>query len=91
MLHRFVIERDIPGAGAMDGEQLVQTVTKSNGVLQDLGPGIQWDHSYVANDKIYCVYVAKDEDIVREHAKLSGFPADRISEIRRVIDPTYTA
>ena len=87
-LRKFVIERDIPGAGSLDREQLRGAAAKSNGVLRELGPDIQWVESYVAADKTFCVYLAKDEAIIHEHAKRSGFPANKITEVRRMIDPT---
>ncbi len=85
---KYVIERDIPGAGSMTAEQLQGISQKSCSVLQNLGPSIQWVHSYVTGDKIYCVYIAPNEEVIREHAKRGGFPANRISEIKNVIDPT---
>jgi hypothetical protein len=87
-MRRFIIERDIPKIGSADREALRGAAQKSNKVLAELAPDIQWDHSYVAGDKTFCVYLAKDEAVVREHAKRSGFPATRITEIRRLIDPT---
>jgi hypothetical protein len=87
-LQRFVIEREIPGAGNMTAEQLRQAAIKSNKVLHDLGPDIQWVHSYVAGDKIYCVYNAPSEALIRSHAERSGFPANRITPVAAVIDPT---
>lgn len=85
---RFVIEREIPGASKMTAEQLRDAAQKSNSVLRDLGPDIQWVHSYVAGDKIYCVYNAPSEALIREHAAKSGFPANRITPVAAVIDPT---
>ena len=85
---KFVIERDIPGAGKLSPLQLQAISQKSCGVLQAMGPRIQWVQSYVTDDRIYCVYIAPDEDTVREHARQGGFPANRISQIRSVIDPT---
>jgi hypothetical protein len=85
---RFVIERDIPGASKMTPEQLRDAAAKSNSVLRDLGPDIQWVQSYVAGDKIYCVYNAPSEELIREHARKSGFPANRITPVAAVIDPT---
>jgi hypothetical protein len=85
---RFVIERDIPGVGQLPPEQLQAISQKSCGVIRGMGPKIQWVHSYVTDDKIYCVYIAPDEGTVREHAQLGGFPANRISQVRAVIDPT---
>jgi len=85
---RFIIERDIPGASKMTPEQLSAAAKKSNGVLHDLGPDIQWVQSYVAGDKIYCVYNATSEALIRDHAEKSGFPANRITPVVAVIDPT---
>jgi hypothetical protein len=85
---KFVIEREIPGAGKLSPQQLQAISQKSCGVLKELGPQIQWLHSYVTDDKIYCVYIAPDEVTVRKHAQQGGFPANRVSEIRTVIDPT---
>jgi hypothetical protein len=85
---RFVIERDIPGASQMTPAQLRDAAQKSNSVLRDLGPDIQWVQSYVAGDKIYCVYNAPSEALIREHAARSGFPANRITPVAAVIDPT---
>ena len=85
---KYVIEREIPGAGDLTAEQLQAISQKSCGVLREMGPQIQWLHSYVTDDKIYCVYIAQNEDLVREHAKKGGFPANKVSEVREVIDPT---
>jgi len=85
---KYVIEREVPGAGSLSAEQLKGISQKSCGVLQKLGPQIQWVHSYVTGDKIYCVYIAPSEALIREHAKQGGFPANRISEVKQVIDPT---
>jgi hypothetical protein len=85
---RFLIERDIPGASKMTSEQLRDAARLSNKVLHDLGPDIQWVQSYVAGDKIYCVYNAPSEALIREHALKSGFPANRITPVSAVIDPT---
>ena len=85
---KFVIEREIEGVGKLPKEQLQAISQKSCGVLHNLGPQIQWIHSYVTDDKIYCVYIAPDEETVRQHAQQGGFPANRISEVRAVIDPT---
>lgn len=85
---KFVIERDIPEAGKMSPQQLQAISQKSCGVLRDMGPQIQWVQSYVTDDKIYCVYIAPDEKAVREHAQRGGFPANRISQVRSMIDPT---
>ncbi|WP_031430811.1 DUF4242 domain-containing protein [Methylomicrobium agile] len=85
---KYIIERDIPNAGALTPEQLQGISEKSCGVLRSMGPQIQWVQSYVTDDKVYCVYIAPDEASVREHAEKGGFPANRISEVRTVIDPT---
>jgi hypothetical protein len=85
---KFVIEREIPGAGKLSQAELKSISQKSCGVLSSLGPSVQWVHSYVTDDKIYCVYNAKDESLIRRHAELGGFPANRISRIMTVIDPT---
>ena len=85
---KFVIEREIPGAGKLTSEQLKAISQKSCGVLRELGPEIQWIHSYVTGDKIYCVYIAPNEDIVRQHAQMGGFPANNIAQVATVIDPT---
>jgi hypothetical protein len=85
---KYVIEREIPGAGKLTPEQLQAVSQTSCGVLKKLGPQIQWVHSYVTDDKVYCVYIAPDEALIREHAKQGGFPANRISEVREIIDPT---
>ncbi|MDT7543331.1 MAG: hypothetical protein QOE33_3235 [Acidobacteriota bacterium] len=85
---KFLIEREIPGAGALSAEQLQAISQKSCSVLQNLGPQIQWQQSYVTGDKIYCVYIAPNEEMIREHAAQGGFPANRVSEIKSVIDPT---
>jgi hypothetical protein len=85
---KFVIEREIPGAGAMSPQQLQGVAEKSCSVLRNLGPQIQWVHSYVTDNKIYCVYIAPSEDMIREHAKQGGFPANRISQVKNIIDPT---
>ena len=85
---KYVIERDIPGAGKLTTAELQGIAQKSCGVLQGLGPKIQWVESYVTDDKIYCVYIAPNEEMVREHARQGGFPANRVSEVRSVISPT---
>ena len=85
---KYVIERELPGAGKLSVEDLRAIAQKSCAVLQKLGTDIQWVQSYTTDDKIYCIYIARDEQLVREHAKLGGFPANRISEIRTIIDPT---
>ena len=85
---KFVIERNIPGAGRLTPAELQSISATSCGVLRELGPSIQWVHSYVTDDKICCVYNAPDEAKVREHARLGGFPADSVAQVRRIIDPT---
>lgn len=85
---KFVIEREIPGAGSMSPEELHGVAEKSCEVLRNLGPRIQWVHSYVTDNKIYCIYIAPNEEMVREHARLGGFPANKVSQIRSIIDPT---
>lgn len=87
-MKRFVIERDIPSVGSLDREQLREAAKGSNAALRQLGPDIQWIESFVAGDKTFCIYLAKDEEIIRRHAEISGFPATKITEIRKVIDPT---
>jgi len=87
-LRKFIIEREIPAVGTFEREQLREVAKTSNAALAELGPDIQWVQSYVADDKTFCVYLAKDEAVIRRHAEISGFPASRITEIRRVIDPT---
>jgi hypothetical protein len=85
---KFVIERDLPGAGKLPAQKLQEVAQKSNSVLQELGPQIQWLESYVTDDKLYCVYIAPNEDLIREHARRGGFPAGKISKISTVIDPS---
>jgi hypothetical protein len=85
---RFVIERDIPKAGTLSADQLKAISQASCGVLREMGPQIQWVQSFVTDDKIYCIYIAPGEDVVREHAQKGGFPANRVAEVRSVIDPT---
>ena len=85
---KYVIEREIPGAGALTPEQLQAISQKSCGVLQNMGPQIQWVQSYVTPDKIYCIYIAPNAEMIKEHAKQGGFPANRISEVKTMIDPT---
>ncbi len=84
---KYVIEREIPGAGNLSDAELRAISQKSVEVLRGMGPQIQWLHSYVTGDKVYCVYLAPDEDTIREHARRGGFPANRISAVRRLIDP----
>lgn len=90
-MKRYVIEREIPGVGTLEREQLRQAAQKSNSVLHDLGPDIQWVQSYATADKLFCIYLAKNEALIRKHAEISGFPANKITEVRRVIDPTTAA
>lgn len=85
---KYVIEREIPGVGDSTADALQAVSQTSCSVLRDLGPQIQWVHSYVTGDKIYCVYIAPNEDLIREHATRGGFPANKISEIKSIIDPT---
>ena len=85
---KYVIEREIPNVGDLTQEQMLGVAQKSCSVLKNLGPQVQWLESYVTQDKIYCVYIAPNEAMVREHAKQGGFPANRVSEVKRIIDPT---
>lgn len=85
---KYVIEREIPGAGQLSQEQLKAISQASCGVLSNMGPQIQWVHSYVTGDKIYCVYIAPNEEMVREHARQGGFPANAVNEVANIIDPT---
>lgn len=85
---KYVIEREIPGAGKLSAQELQAISQKSCGVLNGLGPQIQWVQSYVTGDKVYCVYIAPNEEMVREHARQGGFPANRVSEVASMIDPT---
>ncbi|HVX65752.1 MAG TPA: DUF4242 domain-containing protein [Bryobacteraceae bacterium] len=84
---KFVIERDIPGVGKLSLDELRNVSQKSCSVLRELGPQVQWIHSYVTDDKMYCIYLAPDEAAVREHARRGGFPANRISQVRSIVDP----
>ncbi len=86
-MQQYVIERVVPGAGSLSEEELRELSLRSLDVLDELGPQIQWLHSYVTEDKVYCVYLAPDTDIIREHARRVGLPADRIAAVRRLIDP----
>ena len=88
MLRKFIIERDIPNVGTLERDQLREAAAKSNSMLRQLSPDIQWLESYVAENKTFCVYLAKDEAIIRKHAEMSGFPASKVTEVRKVIDPT---
>ena len=85
---KYVIERELPGAGDLSPEELQAISQKSCGVLEEMGPRIQWVHSYVTDNKVYCVYVAPNEEMVREHAQKGGFPANVVARVARVIDPT---
>jgi len=85
---KYVIERELPGAGKLTTGELQAISQKSCGVLRELGPEIQWVHSYVTDDKIYCVYIAPNPEAIREHAQRGGFPANAISEVKKMIDPT---
>jgi hypothetical protein len=85
---KYVIERELEGAGDLSPEALKGVAQTSCGVLREMGPEISWVHSYVTDDKVYCVYIAPDEETIREHAQRGGFPADRISQVRATIDPT---
>jgi hypothetical protein len=87
VMPQFVIEREVPGVGKLSDAQVKELAQTSVGVLKEMGPEIKWLHSYVTGDKIYCVYLAPDEETVREHARRGGFPANRVSAVRRLIDP----
>jgi hypothetical protein len=87
-LRKFIIERDIPKVGSLEREQLRGAAAKSNHVLNQLAPDIQWVESYVADNKTFCVYLAKDEAVIRKHADMSGFPAIQVTKVKRMIDPT---
>lgn len=90
-MRKFIIEREIPAVGSFEREQLKEAAQKSNQVLKQLGADIQWVESFVAGEKTFCVYLAKDEAIIRKHSELSGFPANKITEVRKMIDPTTAA
>jgi hypothetical protein len=85
---KYVIERELPGAGKLSKAELKAISEKSNGILSDLGPTIQWIQSYVVDDKIYCIYIAPNTEIIKKHADCGGFPVNKISQVRAVIDPT---
>jgi hypothetical protein len=87
-MQRFVIERSVPGADQLTATQLHDMSAKSCDVLRSMGKGIQWEHSYVAGDKVYCVYLAESPDLLKRHAELGGFPIDRVSRVSAIIDPT---
>jgi hypothetical protein len=84
---KYVIEREIPGIGSRSPEEFKAIAQKSNAIMEEMGPGIQWGHSYVVGDKIFCVFIAKDEETIREHARKGGFPCNTISEIATMMDP----
>ncbi len=86
-MHRYVIERELTGVGSFSPDQIRDAAKASNAALSQIGRGIQWEHSYVTADRIYCVYLAENEQLVREHAKRAGVPATIVSEVKRVIDP----
>jgi len=90
-MKKYVIERDIPGVGKLTQQETKGAAATSNAALSKLAPRVQWVHSYVAQDKTFCVYLAEDESAIHDHARLSGFPASRITEVARVIDPTTAA
>ena len=90
-MKKYLIERDIPGVGKLTADELKGAAATSNAALAKLGPRVQWQQSFVAGDKTFCVYLAEDEAVIHEHAKLSGFPANKITEIAGVIDPTTAA
>ena len=85
---KYLIEREVPGAGKLSADELREISAKSNGVLSHLGPDVRWLQSFVTEDKLYCVYVAPDEDIILEHARCGGFPADKVTKVSAVIDPS---
>jgi Protein of unknown function (DUF4242) len=87
-MRKFVIEREIPGIGGADSNQVRDIARKSNGIVETLGGDLEWLESYIAGDKVYCVYLAKDEAVIRKHAEKGGFPANRIAEVKRMMDPT---
>lgn len=87
-MRKYVIERTVPGAGQMTAEELQGIASQSNGVLRDLGPDVQWVHSYVVDDKLFCVYNASGPEIIREHGRCGGFPVDAIHAVEALIDPT---
>ena len=90
-MRRYIIERDIPKIGSLERDQLREAAKTSNAALAQLGPDVQWVESFVAADKTFCVYLARDETIIRRHAEISGFPANRITEVRGMIDPTTSS
>ena len=90
-MKKYMVEREIPKVGTLEGEQLRQAAAKSNQVLGQLGPDIQWSQSFLTDDKMFCVYLAKNEEVINKHAELSGFPATKVTEVGTVIDPTTAA
>lgn len=90
-MKKFVIERDIPGVERLNRDELKGAAATSNGALSQLAPKVQWVHSYVTKDKTFCIYLAESEAVIQEHAKLSGFPANKVTEVTGVIDPTTAA
>ena len=90
-MRKFIIERELPAIGSAERQALREAAQKSNATLKELGPDIQWVESYVADNKTFCVYLAKDEAIIRKHAEISGFPATKITEVKKMIDPTTAA
>jgi hypothetical protein len=86
---RYIIERDVPGIGGLNADEKKGAAAKSNAALAQLAPRVQWDHSYLAGDKTFCVYLAEDEAAIHEHSKLSGFPANKVTVIKGMLDPTY--
>lgn len=87
-MRKYIVEREIPKIGAADGNAIREVARKSNAIVEGFGGGIEWLESYITGDKVYCVYLARDEDIIRKHAEKGGFPANRIVEVRRMMDPT---
>ena len=87
-MRKFVVEREIPGIGGTDSNKLREVARKSNGIIESLGGDLEWLESYITGDKLYCVYLAKDEAVIRRHGEKGGFPVNRVSEVRRMIDPT---
>ena len=87
-MRKFIIEREIPNIGTADGNAIREVARKSNGIVEGFGGGIEWLESYITGDKVYCVYLARDEAIIRTHAEIGGFPANHIAEVKRMMDPT---
>jgi hypothetical protein len=87
-MNKYIVERNVPGAGNLSPKEIAGISAKSFAVLREMGPDVQWLESFVTTDKLYCVYVAKNAELVREHAKRGGFPADAVNEVRAIIDPT---